>query len=148
MGAGDAGLRAREEEAEGRGGGPLEKGGEGGAGAAPRHVPQPQLAGTTTPGMPGPPARRLRLLTARLKRRDRSPSVTDNGVKPTIRGQLCRLRDHTGRKLGHPAAPSSREDVCGVSNLFTRAHTPPHSPKTSSRWTTLPSMSHSLSPSF
>ena len=36
----------------GRGRGAAEKGGEGGAGEAPRHVPQPQLAGTTTPGMP------------------------------------------------------------------------------------------------
>lgn len=53
----------------GRGRGTAEKGGEGGAGAAPRHVPQPQRAGTTTPGMPcsGPRAARASGLTPSAK---------------------------------------------------------------------------------
>lgn len=72
MGAGDAGLRASEEEAEGRGGGPLRR--EGKEEPAQRRDTSHTLSspGPQLPACPAPPGASPAPPTARPKRRDRS----------------------------------------------------------------------------
>lgn len=72
MGAGDAGLREREEEAEGRGGGPLRR--EGKEEPAQHRDTSHSLSspGPQLPANPAPPGASPAPPTVRPKRRDRS----------------------------------------------------------------------------